>query len=508
MKKITFILLALFGIISQSPIEAQLRTYGAPIDGHNENGIYNDDQLVDIYGNPIDGGGNEDFDFVLRYTAFAIVQSLNNEFRRAQQRAINDWIQSQELAMEREIERQLGRSFTNYASAQRAFFDEWVLKSRNHTIQKVRNPLQSRLKAVKVEQQPIASEIFGLDTWWDLNCNSVNGGLCDELRNMRLRNGTLLRNVVQENQFNSNYERAVNDFGRKHYEMGTLRNKIQGISNFSLHHGRNELQGLVNRHISYVNGQSPQRRMLFMLSYLIANNLRVYNQGQQVFTNFSLPTHFRESTVINESKKREPNLLTKYALFAADIVQRGKSACKRTNIYGPRGVVIRTVCSALSATQIRVRGEVLERAKMAGSVLQGNTNFLCGTYDWSTVGKSWTVNVRNVGITIAGRKCWGCKREVITAFIPISCITIPKRTAGGSYISEEIADIKVNLAWESAMVKVYDEIMDKDPRLIDLRKLITRSFDESLKESDGKAKFSQSPCSGNVNTSTAQYVCP
>ena len=506
MKNLLILIFGLFFLYPVNHTTAQFRPYDQPMGPGGGDGIYLDDDLVDIYGNPIGGGGSsEDFTFVLAYTAFALVQSLNNEFKSAQEAAIRKWVEKQEFALEREIERQLGRTFPNYSAAQRGFFEEWVGYSRNRTFANVIDPLRSRQDKLIDEKMPIEREILDLNVWRESKCSSIKGGICDEFKIRRVRNGYLLRNVVQEHQFNSYYEKAVNDFAKKHYEFGGIQKQLDGLNNYRLYHANNEFQGLVNQHISYVNRQSVQRRMLFMLSYLIANNLGVYNQGQRIFTNFSLPVHFRESTVINESKKRETDLSNEYALFASNIAQRGTSACKRKNIYGPRGVIIKTVCSALSAGQLAIRNKVLERSMFASGVEQGIANRLCGEYDWSTVGTSWTVNVRNIGISLYGRETPLDEYELIPARIPISCITMPKRTSNGSTISKTEATTKVNLAWRRALREVYKEIQDSDPRLMNLRKLVTEKFNEALKSRDRRASFSQSACKPVVKTSDAVY---
>ncbi len=524
MKRHLLFLLSLVVICANFNLNAQLRPYVQPIsidedDGNgagtggtqyrSPSGQYrssgsssSDMQLVDIYGNPICCESNE-FNFILSFTAFSIVQSLNNELKKAREEAIKRWITSQETVLEKEIERQLGGSYSNYSTAQRGFFNEWVRNSRIAAFEQVKAPLIGKKNRLTEERRPIESEILNLNVWQKSACTSIQSGICDFVNNRRLRSGYLLRNVRQKHQYDSFYERAVNDFAKKHYEIGGVERKLKGIANYNSVSISN-FNSLVEKHISYVNRQSAQRRILLMASYLIANNLRVYNQGQRIFTNFSLPNHLSQTTIINESKKREPSLASEFALFAPNIVQRGESACKLGYVYGPKGVVIRTTCSSLSTNQIAIRNRVLDSAmNEAGAIDPKNKNRLCGSYDWTVVGNSWTVNVQELGLTIIGRPRG--RWEAINVDIPLSCITIPQRARNGTSISAESATTKVNLAWKSAVNRLGRDIRGSDPRSLNLRGLLAKYFGDAIKRSASRATFTQAPCRGNINTSVAKY---
>ncbi|BFP42463.1 hypothetical protein FGF1_33080 [Flavobacteriaceae bacterium GF1] len=438
---------------------------------------------------------------------------MYNEYRAAQRAAVERWALRQEATLEREIERQLHRNFTNYEAAQRAFFEDWTRTSMFNTYNSATAPYRTTVDKLKEEQTSNKTDLYNLRTWKEgglmNSCGIIESEACNRFKNRKV-NGWSLKNIVRQHQYDYYYSEAVNDFGGTKYKIDDAKAELKGLST-QLGPGKYlDLNKLIQTHIDFVNRKGPIDRVLYMASYLVARNNGIYAQGHRVFSNLNLPTHFSKSELIRRGRANKPSLTVYSQLFGPGIVQKSEtSVCKsRTVVSGPRGVNIRTVCDALSSSQKAIRQQILDLAYLEGELF--DRNLLCGTYNWTTVGNSWTVNIDDLGLSYGFYVPYRGKLVIENAEFGRSCVTIPKkiRNVIGNLesVTKTRANTLFNLAWKSAIIITESELEGNSKNIIDLKRIMRKNLQSTIKSWGGSmATFTVGPCRSGVAVSKARY---
>ena len=283
------------------PLEAQIRPFFKPI-GNDGDGAglgpggeeASDDSIVDAYGNPV--GNEEEFRFNLRFDNFGILTTLQSRIANSllAQKRIDDWLKDQEKTFLKEINKQMGKNYTSFSTAQKEFFKYFENRSGYYgpveTTSRLRGGQLGNAKANRQKRETHGMEIIALDKW--KACN-----YCTTYADLEVQ-GEILRDLDHDSGPGPKFwqpilrNNAVESFGEAHYlegynssvanglgkliQSGILLNRLTGYR--VDHYRRLGLQDKVFQMSAYLILTGAIRTNY--IQYPLPNNLRKYNPPQ------------------------------------------------------------------------------------------------------------------------------------------------------------------------------------------------------------------------------------
>ncbi|MEO0571998.1 MAG: hypothetical protein AAF039_09860 [Bacteroidota bacterium] len=483
---------------------AQLRPYDEPIADVDGNGVYNDNQLVDIYGNPICCEDN-DFYFNLNAFTIAVIRNLYDEYRRQYNAAIERWAINQETNLKREIERQLGSRYNSFATAREAFFRRWADKSLINSTSRILASNNSQLWSQINQQERYREDIYDaqmLENYYGI-CTPGEGECFELLR--KTVNGRTLLDMWNTDRLESYKEDLINDFGKYQRKIGDLRQERDGfLAGISKKFTKNYI---TNLHVNWIKNQSRQNQVLYMAAFLALNRSNIYSQGYN-FGAFRMPSLFTDGQLLSEGRKNEKPLVGDYTVFATDLrINNGKwQRFYRTYWYTGWINVTPEHSAAIQRTFERIFHERYFKDLAQKDVV------CTPKYNWQTVGDGWTTNLRDTGFWFTRGSVW---RPAMTRFrVPDICVTIPKtRRVNGDpddleFISEGRATTRLNIAFNAAFRNVGQAyirgLISTDETTV--KRLIREQLNIILKaESGPKAVVTFGKCFPTVSNSKVVF---
>lgn len=397
MRRKVLLIVAFASFLINNQMMAQLRPYDAPIAG-DENGIYNDDELVDIYGNPI-CCEDDDFYFNLSAYTLAVVRNLYAEYRRQYNAAIERWAINQETNLKREIERQMGSRYNSYATARKAFFQRWAEKSLVNRTSHILSVNNSQITSNQNIQEKYRQSIYEAQTLENYYGVCVPGETeCFELLRKKV-NGRTLLDMWNTDRLESYKVDMINEYGKYQKNIGDLRQEREG---FLKGIGKKFTNNYItNLHENFIRNQNRQNQVLYMAAYLALNRSNIYSQGYN-FGSFRMPTLFNDSQLKSEGRKHEGPLAPDYTVFDTDLrIYKGKwQRFYKTYWYTGYINVTPEHSAAIQRTFERIFHErYFEQLSQKDVVCTPK-------YNWQTIGDGWTTNLKDTGFWFKRGSVW------------------------------------------------------------------------------------------------------
>ncbi|MEL7005024.1 MAG: hypothetical protein AAFN93_20140 [Bacteroidota bacterium] len=446
------LLILIFGLLFLYPAyhtTAQFRPYDQPLGPGGGDGIYLDDDLVDIYGNPIGDGGSgrsSEFRHTLDFSDFANLIALENKIAKAKRDQVLTWLRKQEETFRKEINQMTGKNYSTFATAQREFFKLYDGgRYGNGGPYSRAITLGSNLGTTSNNLWKKANYELGdyiiLDSW-------IECGYCDEYKELAL-DVKSLRNYDNDNSpgpkfYASNFRSSsYASFENNYYQSGLNISKAHGFQELT---AENDylLNKTANIRVGHYNNLGWEDRVFQMSAYLISANIScsppLVNCLPNSLKEYQPPTIYTDNTLKNWAKP-----------FNSEIpyLQKIYSPGYRDWLYN----MYRSTGNIAYWTEFQALPENKRKVKES---LRDPRNAICGGIKWSTIGSSHYTNMEGLRLFT---------NQILLQMVPIPgtgkylslrdmCVQIPNFvTKNGKKIpiTKAQATTKLKIAWATAI---------------------------------------------------------
>ncbi|MEM1258587.1 MAG: hypothetical protein AAF554_18550 [Bacteroidota bacterium] len=500
------LLILIFGLLFLYPVNhttAQFRPYDQPLGPGGGDGIYLDDDLVDIYGNPIGDGGSgrsSEFRHTLDFTDFANLIALENKIAKAKRDQVLTWLRKQEETFRKEINQMTGKNYSTFATAQKEFFklyDGGTYGNGGPYSRAI--DLGSNLGRTSYNQNKQAIndylDYFILDSW-------IKCGYCDEYRSEAMEVSSLGDYDHDSGPgakfYADSYRKSsLDSFEDNYYQSGLNISKARGFQSLTADSDA-LLTKTANIRIGRYRNLGWEDRVFQMSAYLISantycspplisclpSNLKEYEPG----------TVYNDNTLKNWASAYNPEIPYFQKVFADDY---------RAWVYG---MYLNTGnIHYLQEYQAipRIKKEILEDVKIQPE------NVICGGIQFKTIGRSHYTNMEGLRL-YAEAKALGVTLPWTGRFLKLRdmCVQIPnfKELDDGTEIaiSRASAATKLKLAWSAAVEATEFEFNslrnltgnDKPPTEEEVAGLFLATFEVMLNTLRGGSTAKYGYCPG------------
>lgn len=278
MKYIYNAIIVLFLLFYNSIVYSQIQR-----DELGEYGIINDDLIRDFEDMGIiretpccsDEESLPDISF-----GYSITSALNAHYliSRARQKAIERWFKKQHSILEKEIEKQLGKEFSNFEEARNFYFKNLERQNAVKNVRGVKNKYYSKVRSKRGVKKRSLKDLKLLDIRRrELNLGNINN---PEFRSFSI-NGTPVSQIRNQSQINSLRKNILASFENNEWKLYNENNIYQTlfqIQRMGDYDNRNNwdydiLDKLLVRQINHYNSFDRWKQLDLMQIYL--NNVRV-----------------------------------------------------------------------------------------------------------------------------------------------------------------------------------------------------------------------------------------
>ncbi|UJH66292.1 glycoside hydrolase family 19 protein [Allomuricauda sp. SCSIO 65647] len=241
--------------------------------------------------------------------------------RRAR-RKVDEWLKKQENTFLKEINRQMGKNYTSFSTAQREYFKFFESRGGRYgpvtTAHRLEGGHQGRASQQKRKFESHAMEILALDRW--RAC-----GYCSRYDGVEVQ-GTLLGEIRRnKNYYYSQYRRsAIDDFNKSYYQNALADSEARGmdklikngtllnrLSNYRVHHYRRlGLQDKVFQMSAYLILTGAIRTNY--IQYTLPYSLRKYNP----------PKYWDDDRLLKWGKDLAPAIPHERFIFSEEYLQQ------------------------------------------------------------------------------------------------------------------------------------------------------------------------------------------
>jgi len=453
-KYITFLLIIFSTILSFNQLNAQLRPYIEPIadyDVGETNYIQQQagaDAIVDTFGNPINTicCENNNFDFTLNFTSFSNLIALENRIIDAQRAALDAWLHQQESTFLIEINRQMGRNYSSFNTAQREYFKFYEGgPSGNMGPVRMANELGSLNSQYSREWRERADVNI---MKYDIFDNWIKCGYCFEFNDLAYDIGNLSQYDHDNSpgpEFYANIYRDGNfdSFGENLYASALNNSIVDGFK--VMLEGDYLLNRISELRVNHYRSLGWQDRVFLMSAYLINANLNcptpIFSCLPSELLEYRPPVLWSEDILKQWAKELGSEIPLMAYIFSEDYENEPISYF--VNLYGPYSY-------GYYRTNIPQTREFVTNALLNAP----EENEICSGIRWNDIGDSYYSTLKNLrlkaGVTIAGIKIG----PTTTYTIPDICIQIPNFERVGNEeikIPNHRATTRLKLAWSSAI---------------------------------------------------------
>lgn len=329
-KHILYFLIVITALGQMNQLNAQYRTYPAPVlrdyDARDGAGLGPRDHVpvVDRYGRPRCCESGNEFNFTLTFGNFSILNQLNSQIvaaRRARKK-VDEWLKKQEKAFLREINRQMGKNYSSFSTAQREYFKFFESRGGRYgpvtTAHRLEGGHWSRASQQKRKFESHTMEILILDRW--RAC-----GYCSRYDEVEVQ-GNLLGEIQRNENFHYSLHRrsAIDDFGKSYYQNALADSEARGMDKLI------ENGALLNRlsgyRVNHYRRLGLQDKVFQMSAYLILTGAIRTNYLQYPLPSslrkYSPPKYWNDDRLLKWGKDLAPAIPHERFIFSEEYLQR------------------------------------------------------------------------------------------------------------------------------------------------------------------------------------------
>ncbi|WP_299527076.1 hypothetical protein, partial [Winogradskyella sp.] len=391
-----------------------------------------------------------EFNFPLTFNSFSILNQLDSQIAAARRarRKVDEWLKKQENTFLKEINRQMGRNYTSFSTAQREYFKFYeggkygnlgpIARSRELS---AKNGVWS--KNWRETARTHIQDYTNLNNW-------IECGYCTEYYGFALNslpvNSDYDSGPGPRFYANSYRSSAYSSFGKAFYTSGLNKSRSVGLAKM-VNEG-NILKKISDLRVADYRRLGWQAKVFQMSAYLISSNTNCrtpqFSCLPSTLSEYKPRLIWNDSILLNWSKEYSPVIPRIQFVFSDEYMQQQINLLT-TGSYG--------VWSRQTIIDLVER----ERKEVADVILKiPEENKICGGIRWSAIGDANYTMITGLRLIsrlpILGQLGIGPTRVIN---LPNICIQIPNfdYDSNGNEIRRpsHVSTTRLKLAWEGAV---------------------------------------------------------
>ncbi|UOY06039.1 hypothetical protein L0P88_19195 [Muricauda sp. SCSIO 64092] len=500
MKKHILYFLVLIIVMGQmNELNAQFRRYPEPVLRHADDddgaGLGpGDGRIVDRYGNPGCCESSGEFNFTLTFSSFNNLLALENRMLAAQKAALDRWLRKQEETFRKEINRQMGKNYSSFSTAQKEFFKFYEGgRYGNKGPVELANKLSfNNFRWTQDGRERTKSEITKytvLDNWIDC-------GYCQELEGFAYAQGDLAQYDVDTGPGPKFYAKVIRDgtfnsFGKKLYAAALNKKRAEGLKEMA----QNDylLNRISKMRVDDYKKRGWQDRVFLMSAYLINANIYCpspyFTCLPSQLAKYKPPVMWSEDILYKWAEDFGPEIPLSAYVFSEDYANEPNSYFVK--LYGhPNWIYYK---NNIARTRVDVTRAILGTP---------DENKICSGLRWSDIGDSFYTTMTNLRLKAVRTFLGFPVGYANTISLPNICIEIPnfERINGKKVkIPDHRATTRLKSAWSSAVaaISVDEATAGRDLTDAEYGTILIRNLNILLQEFRVGSTASAGHCSGS-----------
>lgn len=508
MKKYIFFLIIVFSLFTENyQANAQLRPYPVKISADDGDGAGiggGTGPVVDAYGNPVccEIGG---FSHTLSFSSFANLLTLENKILRAQWAEVKSWLDKQEETFRKEINRQMGKNYSSFATAQREFFKfyDGGRYGNSGVVALANSLLSDNSRWASQNKQRAYDNIIKhhiIDEW-------IKCGYCDELQDLAYEQGELAKYDKDSSPGPRFYATAESNQSQELFEE----NRYNYLLNITRKIGLEKmledgflLDELSQWRINDYRNREVKESVFLMSSYLISSSTYcplVQSTCLPSQLQKYAPQRIGKEILYPWAKQLAPEINGDVVLFTDDYGELPLSYYLN-RFYPKRWRTYRTNLT-LARDYVRESLDLIEKE-----------NEICSGIKWTNLqsGESFNTNLTGLRLIYFDQILGWFEKPVK---LPDMCITIPNfnRLSDGREIKipSHVATTRLKIAWSTAvdLLSVQEDYIKilqlRNPDGATAGPLLVANLNLALADLRGGSKVSLGRCAGSIVSSKVEF---
>ncbi len=314
------------------------------------------------------GGGEEDktedppFEYDIDFNNIGELLYLEGLLAAIADREEQRWLDEQEETFRNEINEIFDTHHSTFKAAQEAFFREFESETLGFERTASDEAYQHRQIAERMDtdQEVVTTELYHMEEWkglWEF-CKDWEGADCDKFGSKTVQ-GTRLRDIATQHQFNQLLGQAETDFAELEFDAAQERAWADGIWNMV--HDGSYYESIIRARMSQYDNLSRRDRVFLMTNYILTYNYPS-NAPMATPTFISdLPSYWHSETLFGLGKEMAPTPSIEALVFYPGYIEDSYNDCQSGRPKNDRGIHLGPdYCTPARTEHEAIRERVLE----------------------------------------------------------------------------------------------------------------------------------------------------
>ena len=331
--------LVVFFLLGFLKVYAQYPQYDLfEIDARTQNDVLSSGpkaNLADTYATLATETG--EFNWTLTYNSYDNILALQYAMERAYQAAVKRWLGQQENNLKQQIEYQMAQKFSDFKTAQLAYFkffeDNSSGKSRGmeYVISSISSSQYSKAKDLRKLGALDLNDLYALN----IRQREINSGniINSKVGYYKIQ-GVYLKDVSSLSNLSKMRNLSINSYGGKEYSAALNSSWATGMNKLNIDRGRLTSEYAKNRRKQYEN-LSPENRILLMSVYLhiSSSDFSGISVGPPRSINgVYIADYWSSSSLLAEGKKLAPGISSEARALQPGYIDEMRKNCNSNNL--------------------------------------------------------------------------------------------------------------------------------------------------------------------------------